>query len=364
MRILNTLLFSEWGGAEEMGLNYAQALRETASVTCVMPLNTPMQRRLQEAALPYHVARVPSGRADPRVYFGLAVAIHRTSPDIILAHNERHAMNLRTARRLALSSAPIVSVIHSPVKPYAYRAADAFLAVSPGMQQDGVTKNIAKERIQLTPNFFLNAVPPLVDKELNGPPSIGFLGRIVEQKGVDWLIEALSLLKKSGFAFKAHIAGDGREKPLYLAQAAKAGLSNDIMWHGWVEDKAAFFQNIDMLVVPSREEPFGLVILEAWQHGVPVIATRTYGSRVLIQNYRNGLTCASNPVAIAKTIQTMATAHGVHRGIRMQAHQDVHAWHANNRAPVLVNALQNVLKAHGEDAMDVIASAPQTRLAP
>ena len=55
------------------------------------------------------------------------------------------------------------------------------------------------------------------------------------------------------------------------------GISGSVRWLDWVEDRASFFREIDVYCLPSRFEPFGLVVIEAMAMGTPVIASRTDG---------------------------------------------------------------------------------------
>lgn len=108
-------------------------------------------------------------------------------------------------------------------------------------------------------------------KEQTSQLTIGFIGRLVFEKGLDSLFEAIVLLKNNTkLSFK--IAGDGDENYINELKSIENRFKlNQIEFLGRVNDKAAFFNSIDVMYFGSRQEPFGLTILEAWSYGVPII---------------------------------------------------------------------------------------------
>lgn len=138
------------------------------------------------------------------------------------------------------------------------------------------------------------------------PKIIGTLGRFIPRKGfADW-IEALSILKARGIAFHAVLGGDGEERPYLERLMRKHDLADHLSFNGWVEDKEAFYTGLDLFVLPSHFEPFGLVLLEAIAYGVPIVSTEVEGPREIIQQGESGLLAAPrNPEALADAMQQM-----------------------------------------------------------
>ena len=58
---------------------------------------------------------------------------------------------------------------------------------------------------------------------------------------------------------------------------------------GWVKDKEAFYKQIDILALPSREEPFGIVILEGFLHSKPIVVSNVSGPMEIVENYKDAL---------------------------------------------------------------------------
>lgn len=110
--------------------------------------------------------------------------------------------------------------------------------------------------------------------------NIGFLGRIVPEKGIDLLIEAASQLKQQNLSFKVIICGTGPTKPLLQQQAEQQGVSDSIVWRDAVphDQVPQEIEKFDILVLPSRtvntwKEQFGHVLIEAMAIGIPTVGS-------------------------------------------------------------------------------------------
>lgn len=120
-----------------------------------------------------------------------------------------------------------------------------------------------------------------------------FCGRIDYSKGLDLAIKALSNLKDRNINdFNFNIYGDGDKD--YILKCKKMvellGLQNNIFFHGKKDDLSVAYKKSHVLLMPTRmREPFGLVLIEAMNHGVVSIATNDYGPTEIIDNEKNGL---------------------------------------------------------------------------
>jgi glycosyltransferase involved in cell wall biosynthesis len=121
---------------------------------------------------------------------------------------------------------------------------------------------------------------------------IGFAGRLAAEKGVEYLFESIPFLLKQGLSPKIIIAGPEKEvvgETDYLRRIRKLSqkYQDRIVFLGNLDQQqmAAFYQQIDLLVLPSlnRTESFGLVQAEAMLFGVPVVASNLPGVRVPIR---------------------------------------------------------------------------------
>jgi len=110
-----------------------------------------------------------------------------------------------------------------------------------------------------------------------GPLRLGFAGRLVDKKGVPLLLRAAKRLDERGLDFTLAIAGDGPAREPLRELTRDLGLSERVRFLGQVRDMPKFYRSIELLVMPSLQEPFGLTALEAAAHGVPAVVTRVDG---------------------------------------------------------------------------------------
>jgi glycosyltransferase involved in cell wall biosynthesis len=103
-----------------------------------------------------------------------------------------------------------------------------------------------------------------------------FVGRLVSDKGVDILLNALALLAKDGKHPRLAIAGDGPERSKLVALAREVGLANQVRFEGTITGPALalLLNEHQIMVIPSRwNEPFGVVALEGIACGCAIVAT-------------------------------------------------------------------------------------------
>jgi glycosyltransferase involved in cell wall biosynthesis len=159
---------------------------------------------------------------------------------------------------------------------------------------------LEEERVFHIPNF-LEAVPDPAPEQVaelrrryglsGSAPVVMAAGRFVEKKGFDDLLRAFARLPAlvSGQAPCLFILGDGPQRDALERLAAELGLLDRVYFTGWQDDPAPYYALATVFVCPSRHEPLGNVILEAWAHGLPVISTQTHGARELVSDGENGL---------------------------------------------------------------------------
>jgi glycosyltransferase involved in cell wall biosynthesis len=111
------------------------------------------------------------------------------------------------------------------------------------------------------------------------------LGRLHANKGFDVLLHALAELP----GLWLWIAGDGPLDGALKRLAERLGVAERVRFLGWREDTAALLAAADVLVVPSRREPFGNALVEAWAQRVPVVAAASAGPAALVRPEENGL---------------------------------------------------------------------------
>ncbi len=114
------------------------------------------------------------------------------------------------------------------------------------------------------------------------PFQIGFMGRLVHEKGIDILFSAAQTLKEKGHRFEIVLCGSGSDEVLLKKDALRKGIADCVVWKGKVShaDVPAEMVSFDSLVLPSRtvstwKEQFGHVLIEAMSMGIPVVGSNS-----------------------------------------------------------------------------------------
>jgi len=115
------------------------------------------------------------------------------------------------------------------------------------------------------------------------------MGRFVPKKGFDVFIRSIAELRKSGIEFRAVIGGTGDEENNLKKLASELELDSCLEFIGWVEDKEKFFADLDVFVLPSLHEPFGIILLEAFAYKKPVVVTDSEGPSEIAKNESDAL---------------------------------------------------------------------------
>lgn len=143
---------------------------------------------------------------------------------------------------------------------------------------------IPAEKVKVIPNAVnfadfagLNPTPGPVTR-------IGFIGRLDPVKRIPDLLEAITMLAEP---VHLHIFGDGAERSRIESAVHSLKLGDRVTLHGTIDRPQDALRLIDLLVLPSEAEGFGLVLIEAMAAGVPVVATRVPG---IVNVVRDGVT--------------------------------------------------------------------------
>ncbi|HUU98719.1 MAG TPA: glycosyltransferase family 4 protein [Phycisphaerae bacterium] len=133
-----------------------------------------------------------------------------------------------------------------------------------------------------------------------------FAGRLAWQKGPDVLVEAIPSVQHHNSNVKFVFVGDGHMRTALEHRVTRLGLfdTTRFLGHRSGDELVGLFRAADILCVPSRNEPFGIVILEAWSASKPVVVTQNGGPGEFVRHMDTGLITADNPDSIAWGIAT------------------------------------------------------------
>jgi glycosyltransferase involved in cell wall biosynthesis len=187
----------------------------------------------------------------------------------------------------------------------AYRAIDA-VAVSRKLAVDLIRRGVDEARV----HTILNAVPPargsfsrdVARKRLGVSEdlfSVGWVGRVSHEKGLDVLLEAMTELRD--LPIQVTVVGDGPARRQLEALGAET--QTRVNWAGVHTDAARLLAAFDLVVLSSRTEGTPMVLLEAMSASVPVVATSVGGIPDVISQEEGVLVPPENPAALAAAIR-------------------------------------------------------------
>jgi glycosyltransferase involved in cell wall biosynthesis len=279
-----------WRGGQEALLTLARGLRARGfrqTIAC------PPSGALAERAL-----------ADgfPIEKLGLRTA------DIVHAHSGR-AQNIAFRKTLGSSVKRVVTrhVAFRPTIPWLHRlkyqwTCDGIIAVSGAVRRGLIDSGVPATKIEVIHTGI--AIPEFLERDPSRADFvIGHMGAFTEEKGQDVAIAAAGLLQHSLPRAKVVLAGDG---PL-LAELRRRAPEN-VAFPGFVSDHTAFFAGLDLFIMPSRSDAWGLAALEAMAHGVPVIASDVGGLPEIVEEGNGGwLVPAGDSTTLARAIAVAAS---------------------------------------------------------
>jgi glycosyltransferase involved in cell wall biosynthesis len=140
---------------------------------------------------------------------------------------------------------------------------------------------------------------------LSAEPTVLAVGRLVRVKGFDLLLEAFARASLPD-GTRLVIGGDGAERAALEASAGRLGIADRVRFLGRLDspDVARAMATASLLAVPSRVEAFGIVVLEGWRAGLPVIATDHGGPAEFVSHAHDGyLVDPEDPDALAHALE-------------------------------------------------------------
>jgi glycosyltransferase involved in cell wall biosynthesis len=141
---------------------------------------------------------------------------------------------------------------------------------------------------------------------IGGRPIVLFLARLSPVKGVELLLDAFKVVRRTNPQAILVVAGSGDDRYVQglRAHADELGISSDVVWTGFLDRsaKAAAFADADVFVAPSRSESFGLAAVEALSAGVPTVITEGVGIADEVAASGAGVVVSPTAPAIADAI--------------------------------------------------------------
>ena len=191
---------------------------------------------------------------------------------------------------------------------------------------EAVNKNL-KEDVGITDSrviyngVVLKETDDQVDEIISyGGIKLGCIARLSEQKGLTYLLDAMSLLTVKDI--RLFIVGDGELRNELENKVKKLDLQDSVTFLGYRKDIAECINSFDFCVLPSVFEGFGLVAIEAFMNSKTLVATDIPGLNEVVTNKNGVLVPAKDPAALASAIDKLATDATLRQELASQAKKD------------------------------------------
>ena len=191
---------------------------------------------------------------------------------------------------------------------------------------EAVNKNL-KEDVGITDSrviyngVVLKETDDQVDEIISyGGIKLGCIARLSEQKGLTYLLDAMSLLTVKDI--RLFIVGDGELRNELENKVKKLDLQDSVTFLGYRKDIAECINSFDFCVLPSVFEGFGLVAIEAFMNSKTLVATDIPGLNEVVTNKNGVIVPAKDPAALASAIDKLATDATLRQELASQAKKD------------------------------------------
>jgi glycosyltransferase involved in cell wall biosynthesis len=245
------------------------------------------------------------GRVRPEV-----LHTHGYLPDVISASFGRSLPAVRVTTVHGFTGGRLRNRIYEWMQRRSFARLDAVVAVSKKMATELAPSTLSKVKLHALPNAWASTVSPFARdvgrKMLNVPGNvftIGWVGRLSQEKAADILIEALP--KLADLPVHVVFIGDGVERAALESKARELGVNERVSWSGELTDASRFFPAFDVFVNSSRTEGTPITLFEAMDSSVPIIATAVGGVPDVVSSEEAILIPPGDAAALAAAIRTV-----------------------------------------------------------
>jgi len=229
------------------------------------------------------------------------IHVHRADYDAVVTAPLGKLLGKKVLVKLACSGpfGDIETLMKSPISGFALAMianADKMVAVNEDIKKELLKVGYEKDRILMIPNGVdANTFRPITNSQPSKKKVVTFVGRLHEQKGLEYLLyswkELIESFKMSVSSFELHLnlIGEGPLKEKLVTVTEELGISKSVHLLGSVNNIAECLQCTDVFVNSSLFEGISNSLLEAMACGLPIVATDISGNAELIQDDYNGL---------------------------------------------------------------------------
>jgi len=179
---------------------------------------------------------------------------------------------------------------------------------------------------------------------------IGFVGRLDQAKGADLLVEAAACLRDEPDAYRFFLVGEGAERRRLEGQIRRLRLEGTVTLCGLCENPAEIMSGLDMAVVPSRREAFGIAALELMRMRVPVIVSPVGGLPELVRDRETGIVLDRlTPADIVDAIRTLRANPALREKLSNAAYRHSRTMDGRKAVEQIVEVYESAVRSRKED---------------
>ncbi len=306
MKIVHIILTSQNGGAEQAFIDYSVALQKLGhEILAIIKNDAPYADAVENLGIT--VKKVPNklGFYDIFTVKKIHEILQEFNADAVIAHAGRSTVLARRAIAKIKNKIFLIAVNHS-MNVKRSIGADIILSVNKEIFLRTINAGQSETKSFVIQNAIdLSDAPKVASKiDLQNKETIvlGGMGRLDSVKGFCFTIKAIKKLEEfakannlnKNFVFK--LAGSGACEDYLRNLAKELNVESKIEFLGWIKNKKEFFEAIDIFVMSSERETFGLVVLEAMKFRKPIISTDADGPKEFLRNEIDALMVNLQPL--------------------------------------------------------------------
>ncbi len=302
-KIAYLLPYLEKGGTETHVLELIKGFQDKYDITLIAPPGP----RLSEFEK-YNISYFPFTSLNSNIFQGLGdlrkqlKKIKEINPGLIHIHAAHEYLLFS---KLFLKGTPVIFTghgYHGNLNKFDYKMssifnnlwADEVITVSAAEEKLFLQAGIKGDKLNLIPNgislpenYSAGNLPREIQLIKENSNIIGTVARLEKAKGLTHLIKAFKKINREDNHLL--IIGSGNLEKELKKQVRKLGLQKQVTFTGYVNNVHDYLELIDLFILPSLQEPFGLVCAEAMAHKLPVIASAAGGIPEIIEDQVTGL---------------------------------------------------------------------------
>jgi|SRR5579863_380529 len=328
----------EFGGAEKVSLTFLKNIDrsrfEVIPIILIRPWEGENYFARELKGQRYRTFEVPVATTEKRDYLRVIRCykmVHRIlkSTHFDLVHTNGYfadIIGIPVARKLGI---PSISTCHgfistdrklriyNKLDKRVLRFSNRIIAVSPAIREDLSHDGIAESRVVVIQNAVAGYPGRWTCGQMRSTRRVslgfsehdyvvGFTGRLSPEKGLRFLVQAISLLVRSAASTKLVLIGEGPEHPALRTFAEEKGLKEKVIFAGFQHDAESWLPCFDVFALPSLTEGTPMALLEAMSCGIPVVASAVGGIPSIIDPGVNGLLVPpGNPDALRDALYNL-----------------------------------------------------------